>query len=100
MPGQAFPEEFCECLLSSPVTKKGQNRGAVKIEDVDDLYHLTTIWKEGLGVNVCKIPNSLVDSVPQRLTAHLNAERVYVPRVRWCAEPTCAIQAPWPSKLF
>ena len=32
MPGQAFAEEFCESLLSSLVTKKGQNRGAVTIE--------------------------------------------------------------------
>ena len=47
MPGQAFAEEFCESLLSSLVTKKGQNRGAVTIEDVDDLCHLITIRKEG-----------------------------------------------------
>ena len=46
----------------------------------------------------CKIPNSFVNSVPQRLTAYLNAERVYVPWVRWCAEPTCAIQAHWPRR--
>ena len=82
MPGQAFAEEFCEGLLSSLVTKKGQNRGAVTIEDVDDLYHLITIRKEGHRVNVCKIPNSFVNSVRQRLTAYLNAERVYVPWVR------------------
>ena len=47
MPRQAFAEEFCESLLSSLVTKKGQNRGAVTIEDVDDLYYLITIRKEG-----------------------------------------------------
>ena len=88
MPGQAFAEEFCESLPSSLVTKKGQNRGAVTIEDVDDLYHLITIRKEGHRVNVCKIPNSFVNSVRQRLTAYLNAERVYVPWVGWCAEPT------------
>ena len=70
MPGQAFAEEFCESLLSSLVTKKGQNRGAVTIEDVDDLYHLMTIGKEGHRVNVCKISNSFVNSVRQRLTAH------------------------------
>ena len=98
MPGQAFAEEFCESLLSSLVTKKGQNRGAVTIEDVDDLYHLITIRKEGHRVNVCKIPNSFVNSVRQRLTAYLNAERVYVPSVRWCAEPTCTIQAHWPRR--
>ena len=98
MPGQAFAEEFCESLLSSLVTKKGQNRGAVTIEDVDDLYHLITIRKEGPRVNVCKIPNSFVNSVRQRLTAYLNAERVYVPWVRWCAEPTCTIQAHWPRR--
>ena len=98
MPGQAFAEEFCESLLSSLVTKKGQNRGAVTIEDVDDLYQLITIRKEGHRVNVCKIPNSFVNSVRQRLTAYLNAERVYVPWVRWCAEPTCAIQAHWPRR--
>ena len=63
MPGQAFAEEFCEGLLSSVVTKKGQNRGAVTIEDDDDLYHLITIWKEGHRVNVCKILNSFVNSV-------------------------------------
>ena len=95
-PGQAFAEECCESLLSSLATKKGQNRSAVTIEDVDDLYHLITIWKEGHRVNVCKIPNNFVKSVRQRLTAYLNAERVYVPWVRWCAEPTCAIQAHWP----
>ena len=79
MPGQAFAEEFCESLLSSLVTKKGQNRGAVTIDDVDDLYHPITIRKEGHRVNVCKISNSFVNSVRRRLTAYLNAERVYVP---------------------
>ena len=98
MPGQAFAEEFCESLLSSLVTKKGQNRGAVTIEDVENLYHLITICKEGHRVNVCKIPDSFVNSVRQRLTAYLNAERVYVPWVRWCAEPTCTIQAHWPRR--
>ena len=98
MPGQAFAEDFCEGLLSSLVAKQGQNRGAVTIEDVDDLYHLITIRKEGHRVNVCKIPNSFVNSVRQRLTPHLNAERVYIPWVRWCAEPTCTIQARWPRR--
>ena len=93
MPGQAVAEEFCESLLSSLVTKKGQNRGAATIEDVDDRYHQITIRKEGHRVNVCKIPNSFVNSVRQRLTAYLNAERVYIPWVRWSAEPTCTIQA-------
>ena len=96
MPGEAFAEEFCESLLSSLVTKKGQKRGAVTIDDVDDLYHLITIRKEGHRVNVCKISNSFVNSVCQRLTAYLDTGRVYVPWVRWCAEPTCAIQAHWP----
>ena len=59
MPGQAFAEEFRESLLSSLVTKKGQDRGAVTIEDVDDLYHLITIQKEGHRVNVRKIPEFL-----------------------------------------
>ena len=98
MPGQAFAEEFGESLLSSLVTKKGQNRGAVTIDDVDHLYHPITIRKEGHRVNVCKMPNSFVNSVRQRLTAYLNAERVYIPWVRWCAEPTCTIQAHWPSR--
>ena len=71
MPGEAFAEEFCESLPSSFVTKKGQNRGAVTIEDVDDLYHLISIRKKGHRVNVCKIPNSFVNSVRQRLTAYL-----------------------------
>ena len=31
----------------------------------------------------------------QRLTAYLNAECVYVPSVRWCTEPTRAIQPDW-----
>ena len=98
MPGQAFAEQFCEGLLSSLVTKKGQNRGAVTNEDVDGLYHLINILKEGRRVNACKIPNSFVNSVRQRLTAYLNAERVYVPWLRWCAEETCAIQAHWPRR--
>ena len=98
MPGQSFAEEFCESLLSSLVTKEGQNRGAVTIDDVDDLYRLITILEEGHRVNVCKMPNSFVNSVRQWLTAYLNAERVYVPWVRWCAEPTCAIQAHWPRR--
>ena len=98
MPEQAFAEDFCESLLSSLVTKKGQNRGAVTIEDVDHLYHLITIRKEGHRVKVCKIPNSFVNSVRQRLTAHLNTERVYVPWVRWYAEPTCTIPAHWPRR--
>ena len=80
------------------MTKKGENRGAVTIEDVDDLYQLITIREEGHRVNVCKIPNSFVNSVCPRLTAYLNAERVYVPWVRWCAEPTRAIQAHWPRR--
>ena len=98
MPRQPFAEEFCESLLCSLVTKKGQNRGAVTIDHVDDLYHLITIWKEGHRVNVCKIPNSFVNSVRQRLTAYLNAERVYLPWVRWCAEPTSATLAHWPRR--
>ena len=98
MPGQAFAREVCESLLSSLVTKKRQNRGAMTIEDVDDLYHLITIQKEGHRASVCKILNSFVNSVRQRLAAYLNAERVYVPWVRWCAEPTCAIQAHWPRR--
>ena len=49
-------------------------------------------------MNVRKIPNSFVNSVRQRLTAYLNAERVYVPWVRWCAQPTCAIHAHWPRR--
>ena len=68
------------------------------IEDVDNLYHLITIRKEGHRVNVCKISNYLVNSMHQRLTAYLNAERVYVPLVRWCAEPTCEVQAHWPRR--
>ena len=98
MPGQAFAEDFCESLLFSLVTKKGQNRVAVTIDDVDNLYHLITIRKEGHRMNVCKIPDSFVNSVRQRLTAYLNVERVYVPWVRWCAEPSCAIQAHWPRR--
>ena len=47
---------------------------------------------------MCKNPNSFVNSVRQRLTAYLNAERVYVPWVRWCLEPTCAIQPHWPRR--
>ena len=82
MPGQSFAEKFCESLLSSCVTKKGHNRGAVTIDNVDDLWHLITIRNEGHRVNVCEIPNSFVDSGRQRLTAYLNAERVYVPQVR------------------
>ena len=50
-------------------------------KDVDDLYQLITIRKEGHRVNVCKIPNSFVNSVRQRLTAYLKAECVYVPWV-------------------
>ena len=49
IPGQAFAKEVCESLLSSLVTKKGQNRDAVTIEDVDDLYHLITIRKKVTG---------------------------------------------------
>ena len=93
MPGQSFAEELCEDLLCSLVTKKGPNRGAVTIDDVDDVYHLISIRKGGHRVNMCKIPKSFVNSVRQRLTAHLNAERVYVPWVRWWPEPTGAIQA-------
>ena len=63
MLGQAFVEGFRESLLSSLVTKKGQNIGAVTIDDVDDLYHPITIQREGHRVNVCKIPNSFVNSV-------------------------------------
>ena len=88
MPGQAFAEDFCESVLSSLVTKKGQNKGAVTIEDVDHLYQLISILKGVHKVNVCKIPNSFVTFVRQRLTGYLNAEPVYLPWVRWCPEPT------------
>ena len=98
IPGQSFAEEVYESLLSSLVTKKGQNRAAETIDDVDNLYHVISIRKQGHRVNVCKIPSSFVNSVRQRLTAYLNAERVYVPWVRWCPEPTCAIQAHWPRR--
>ena len=93
MPGQGYVEECCESLLSSPVTKKTQNRAAVTIDDVEDVYHPIIIRKEGHRVKVCKIPNSCGNSGCQRLTVYFNAERVYVPRVWWCAEPTCATQA-------
>ena len=98
MPGQSFAEEFCESLHSSLVMKKGQNRGAVTIDDVDDLYHLISIRKESQRVNVCKSPNSFVNSVHQRLTTYLNAAGVYVPWVKWCPEPTFAFQALWPHR--
>ena len=98
MPEQSFAEEFRESLLFSLVTNKGQNRGAVTIDNVDDLYHLISIRKGGHRVNVCKIPDSLANSVRQRLTAYLNAERVYGPWVRWCPEPTCAIQPHLPRR--
>ena len=98
MPGQSFAEEFCESLLSSLVTKKGQNRGVVIIDEVDDPYNLISIRKGGHTVNVCKIPDSFVNSMHQRLTAYLNAERVYVPWVRWCPEPICGIQPHWPRR--
>ena len=92
MPGQAFAEEFCENLLSNLETKKGQNKGDMSIEDVDDLRQLMSIGKGGQKLNVCKIPNSLVTSVLRRLTAHLNAERVYIPWVNWCPVPTTTVQ--------
>ena len=91
MSGQAFGEQFCEGLLSSLLTKKGHNRGAVTSDDLDDVYHLITIRKEGHRVNVCEIPNSFANSVCQQLTAYLNAEQVYVPWFTWCAQPTCTI---------
>ena len=96
--GQSFAEELCKSLLSSLVTKKGQNRVAVAIDDVDDPYNLISIRRRGHGVNVCKISNYFVNSVHQRLTAYLNAECVYVPLVRWCPDPTCAIQSHWPRR--
>ena len=68
------------------------------IDNVDDLYQLISIAKGGHRVNVCKIPNSFVTSVRQRLTAYLNAECVYVPWVRWCPEPASVIQPHWPLR--
>ena len=97
MPGQFSAEEFSESLLSSLVTKKWQNRDAVTIDKIDHLYHLISIGKGGHSANACKIHNSFVNTVCQRLTAYLNAECVYIPWVRWCPEPTCAIQGHWPS---
>ena len=52
MPGQAFAKEFCESLLCSPGTRKGQNKGDVTIEDVDELYQLISTGKGGRRVNV------------------------------------------------
>ena len=69
------------------------------IDDVDDLYNLISIRKAGHRVHMCKIPNSFVNSVCQRLTAYLKEERVYVPWARWCQEPTCAIHAHWPRRV-
>ena len=43
VPGQSFAEEFSGSLLSSLVTKRGQNRGAVTIDHVDHLYQLISI---------------------------------------------------------
>ena len=100
MLGQAFVEDLCESLLSSLVTKKGQNTGAITIEDVNDLYELISIRKGGHGVNVCKIPNSFVTSVRQRPTAYLNAQCVYLPWARWCPEPTCTIQPHWQRRVL
>ena len=60
---QAFAEQFCESLVSSPVTKKGQNKGVVSIEVIDDLYQLLSIGAGGQTANVCKIPNPLVTQV-------------------------------------
>ena len=91
MPGQSFAEAFRESLLSRLVKNKRQNRGAVTIGVVDELYHLISIRKGCQRVNVYKIPNSFVNSVRQRLGAYLNAECVYLPWLRWCPEPTCAI---------
>ena len=51
MPGQSFAVEFCESMLCSSVTEKGGNRGAVIIDDVDDLHHLISIRKEGHRVS-------------------------------------------------
>ena len=96
VPRRSFAEEFCESLLSSLVTKKGQNRGAVTIDNVDDLHHSISIRKAGHRGNVCKIPNSFVNSVCQCLTAYLNADCVYLPWARWCPESTSAIQPHWP----
>ena len=60
---QAFVEEFCEILLSSLVTKKGQNEGVVSIEVIDDFYQLMSLGKGGQTANVCKIPNPIVTPV-------------------------------------
>ena len=95
MPWQAFAAQLCGNLLSSLVTKKGQNKGAVTIEDVDDLHQIISIRKGGHRVNVCKIPNTFVTSVRQRLTTYLNGERVYLPWVTWCPAATSKIQPHW-----
>ena len=61
--GQAFAEEFCESFLPSLVTKKGQNKGVVRIEDIGDLHQVISIGKGGQTANVCKLPNPLVTPV-------------------------------------
>ena len=99
MPGHAFANEFRESVLSSLVTKKGQNKGSVTIEDAD-LYQLMSIWKGGHRVNVCKIPSSPVTAMRQRLPAYLNAEYVYLPWIKWCPEPTSGIQPHGPHKVL
>ena len=80
---------LCQTPLHST---RGQNKGALTIEDVDDIYQLISIGKGGQRVNVCKIPNSLSATLRQRLTANLNAGRVCIPWVKWCPEPTATVQ--------
>ena len=98
MPGQVCAEEFCGSSVFSLLTKRGQNKGAVTMDDADDLYQLISIPKGGHLANVCKIPHSLVTSVLERPTAYLNAVRVYTPWVKWCPEPTPTIQLHWPRE--
>ena len=92
MPWQVFAEELGECLLSSLVTKKGQNKGTETIADVVDLYQLISLGKERQWGICAKCQIALVTSVRQQLTAYLNAERVYTPWVKWCLEPTATVR--------
>ena len=100
MAGRAFAEEFSQRLLSSLVSRKGQNKGAVIIEDVDDLYQLISIWKEGQRVDLCKIPNSSVTSARQPLTEDLDTECVYLCWVRGCLRLASTIQPHWPCRAL
>ena len=84
--------ERTRCSVEKAIAAEGKRWVGVLIEEDWRLYLLMrhrAVPYQGKSKSVVAVEGS---------RAFLNAECVYVPWVRWCAEPTCTIQAHWPRR--